>query len=68
MNIEQDIERDAADFLTIPGLLATLNRKEKVVSREFIYRSAKRGVIPTYRINRKIFVRLEEVLAALRQG
>ncbi len=68
MKTEQASEKTTADFLTIPGLLAILNHDEKVVSREFIYRSAQRGTIPTYRINRKIFVRLQEVLTALRQG
>lgn len=55
-------------FLTISGLLKELNRKEKVASREFVYRMAKGGAIPTYRMGRRIFVRLTEVLDALRVG
>ncbi len=55
-------------FLSIPGLLKVLNKDDQVASREFIYRMAKSGTIPTYRINRKIFVRLPEVLDALRSN
>jgi len=63
-----EIESASADFLTIPGLLEVINRNENVLSREFAYRAVKRDLIPSYRIGRRIFVRLPEVLAALRQG
>lgn len=55
------------EFLTLPGFVEFMNRDGKVMSREFIYRMAKAGNIPSYRVNRKIFVRVPEVLAALRQ-
>ena len=68
MNTELQSESAPADFLTIPGLLAVINKNGKVLSREFAYRAVKRDLIPSYRIGRRIFVRLPEVLAALRQG
>jgi excisionase family DNA binding protein len=55
-------------FMTIPTLIGKLNGDGKVVSREFVYRAAKQGKIPSYRIGKKIFVRFPEVLEALRQG
>jgi len=61
-------DQATVDFLTIPGFLEVINKDGKVLSREFVYRAAKQNKFPTYRINSKIFVRLEEVLAALRQG
>lgn len=65
---EEKVMNVQDDFLTIPGLLAVLNRNGKVASREFLYRMAKAGKIPTYHIGRKIFVRLAEVLDALRSN
>jgi len=65
---EQDIENPTPDFASIPGLLAFINKDDKVMSREAAYRAASRGVFPTYRFGKKIFVRIPEVLAALRQG
>jgi len=65
---EQEMEFPESDFMTIPGFLEIMNKNGKVLSREFAYRAAKQGKIPTYRINKKIFVRFSEVLAALRQG
>ena len=66
--VEQQAPPPQDGFLTIPGLVKELNRKEKVASREFVYRMAKGGAIPTYRMGRRIFVRLPEVLDALRAG
>lgn len=65
---KQRFEGPEPDFMTIPGFLAVMNKSGKVLSREFVYRAAKQGKIPTYRINKKIFVRFSEVLATLRQG
>jgi len=57
---------DGVDFLSLPSLVRVLNRDVKVVSREHIYRQAQQNAFPVYRVGRKIFVRLEEVLSALR--
>ncbi len=65
---EQDIENPTPDLASIPGLLAFVNKDDKVMSREFAYRAAQRGLFPSYKIGKKIFVRIPEVLAALRQG
>jgi len=65
---EEEIQNSENDFLTIPSFLGIINKNGKVLSREFVYRAAKEGKIPTYRIKKKIFVRLPELLAALRQG
>ena len=65
---EKEIQDVTPDFMTIPGFLGFINKDGKVMSREFLYRTAKQGKIPTYRINKKIFVRLSEVLNALRQN
>ena len=62
----QEIQTTTPDFTTIPGLLRILNKNEKVLSREAAYRAAKLDKFPTYRMGRKIFVRLSEVLEALR--
>ena len=68
MITEQATEQSEPDFMTIPKFLEVINQNGKVLSREFVYRAAQKGKIPTYRINKKIFVRFPEVLAALRQG
>ena len=65
---EQAIENLTPDLASIPGLLAFINKDDKVMSREGAYRAAQRGLFPTYRFGKKIFVRIPEVLAALRQG
>jgi len=65
-SVEPQTTQSQDTFLTLPGLLKVMNSKDRVLSREFVYRMAKNGTIPTYRINRKIFVRLPEVLDALR--
>lgn len=62
------MEKHEGEFLTVPGFVSFMNRREQVVTREFTYRAIKRGIIPHYKINRKIFVRVDEALAALRQG
>ena len=68
MEKDDAIQNNTNDFLTIPAFLGIMNRHGKVLSREFVYRAAKAGTIPTYRLNKKIFVRFDEVLAALKQG
>ena len=40
---ETEPKRAGDEFLTIPGLLATLNKREKVATREFLYRAVQRG-------------------------
>lgn len=62
-----EIASPTQDFMTIPRFLEFINQNGKVLSREFVYRMAKLGRIPIYRIGKKIFVKFDEVLAALRQ-
>ena len=68
MEEEPEIENLTPDFVSIPEFLAFINKDGQVMSREGTYRAAKKGMFPTYRFGRKIFVRIPEVLAALRQG
>lgn len=65
-SIEPQPTQTQDNFLTVPGLLKVMNRKDRVLSREFAYRMGKNGTIPSYWVKRKIFVRLPEVLDALR--